>query len=342
MKILITGGAGFIGSHLAERLLQRGDDVYAVDDLSTGAIENIQHIKNHPRFSYFIDSIGNRQLTGELVDICDIVYHLAAAVGVRLIVESPVRTIETNIRGTEVVLSLAAKKRKRVLITSTSEVYGKRNHVPFREDDDLVLGPTSKGRWSYACSKAIDEFLAIAYWKEKRVPTVIARLFNTVGPRQTGRYGMVIPNFVKQALAGSDITVFGDGTQSRCFTHVSDAVDALIALAEHPDAVGEVYNIGSSREVTIAELAEKTRRMTRSSSRIVHIPYDIAYEEGFEDMMRRVPDISKIHELTGYKPRISLKQILTSIIAYHKERILARHGGAAIAFPGRLPHLTAR
>jgi UDP-glucose 4-epimerase len=342
MKILITGGAGFIGSHLAERLLERGDDVYAMDDLSTGSIENIQHIKNHPRFSYFIDSIENRQLTGELVDVCDIVYHLAAAVGVRLIVESPVRTIETNIRGTEVVLGLAAKKRKRVLITSTSEVYGKRNRVPFREDDDLVLGPTSKGRWSYACSKAIDEFLAIAYWKEKRVPTVIARLFNTVGPRQTGRYGMVIPSFVKQALAGSDITVFGDGTQSRCFTHVSDAVEALIALAEHPDAVGEVYNIGSSKEVTIAELAEKTRKMTRSSSRIVYIPYDIAYEEGFEDMMRRVPDITKINKLTGYAPKIALKEILSSIIAHHRDRILTRHGGAAIAFPGRFQHFTAR
>ncbi|HWC75933.1 MAG TPA: GDP-mannose 4,6-dehydratase [Blastocatellia bacterium] len=332
MRVLITGGAGFIGSHLAESLLERGDDVYAIDDLSTGSIDNIQHIKNHPRFSYFIDSISNQQLTGELVDMCDIVYHLAAAVGVKLIVESPVRTIETNIRGTEIILGLAAKKRKRVLITSTSEVYGKRNQVPFREDDDLVLGPTSKGRWSYACSKAIDEFLAIAYWKEKRVPTVIARLFNTVGPRQTGRYGMVLPNFVRQALAGDDITVFGDGTQSRCFTHVSDAARALIGLAEHPQAVGEVYNIGGGAEVTIAELAEKTKRMAKSSSRIVNIPYDVAYEEGFEDMMRRVPDITKINTLIGYTPKVTLNEILAGIISHQEERLATRHGAAAIAF----------
>jgi nucleoside-diphosphate-sugar epimerase len=341
MRVLITGGAGFIGSHLAERLLERGDDVYAIDDLSTGGIENIQHIKHHPRFTYFIDSISNRQLTGELVDVCDIIYHLAAAVGVRLIVESPVRTIETNIRGTEIVLGLAAKKRKRVLITSTSEVYGKRNHVPFREDDDLILGPTSKGRWSYACSKAIDEFLAIAYWKEKRVPTVIARLFNTVGPRQTGRYGMVIPNFVRQALVDEDITVFGDGTQSRCFTHVADAVGALIGLAEHPGAVGEVYNIGSDREVTIAELAEKTKALAKSSSRIVYIPYDIAYEQGFEDMMRRVPDITKVNKLIGYAPKISLDEILTSIISHQHDRLVTRHGGAAIAFPARVSYSSA-
>src|SRR5919206_2071156 len=234
MKILITGGAGFIGSHLAERLIERGEEVCVIDDLSTGAIENIAAIKNHPNFTYHIDSIRNYRLTAELVDMCDIVYHLAAAVGVRLIVESPVNTIETNIRGTDIILSLAAKKRKRVVITSTSEVYGKRNRVPFSEDDDLVMGATSKGRWSYACSKAIDEFLAIAYWKERRVPTVIARLFNTVGPRQTARYGMVIPNFVQQALSGEEITVFGDGSQSRCFTHVSDAAGALMGLIEHP------------------------------------------------------------------------------------------------------------
>src|SRR5215472_13662929 len=251
MKVLITGGAGFIGSHLAERYLSRGDEVYVIDDLSTGAMENIRHLKEDPLFNYFIDTITNYRLVAELVDLCDITYHLAASVGVRLIVESPVRTIETNIRGTEIVLSVAAKKRKRVLITSTSEVYGKLDRVPFREDDDLVMGPTSKGRWSYACSKAIDEFLAIAYWREKRVPTVIARLFNTVGPRQTGRYGMVIPNFVRQALAGKDLTVYGDGTQSRCFTHVSDVVWALMRLVEHQTAVGEVYNIGSASEVSI-------------------------------------------------------------------------------------------
>src|SRR5215813_10315929 len=255
MRILITGGAGFIGSHLAERLIQRGDEVHIIDDLSTGSIDNIELIKNHANFRYYIDTVRNHRLTAELVDKCDIIYHLAAAVGVRLIVESPVNTIETNTRGTDVVLSIAGKKRKRVLITSTSEVYGKRDSVPFREDDDLVMGPTNKGRWSYACSKAVDEFLAIAYWKEKGVPTVIARLFNTVGPRQTGRYGMVIPNLVQQALAGRDMTVFGDGTQTRCFTHVHDVAGALISLAEHPKAVGEVYNIGSQEEVTILELA---------------------------------------------------------------------------------------
>ncbi|HWP43818.1 MAG TPA: GDP-mannose 4,6-dehydratase [Blastocatellia bacterium] len=320
MKVLITGGAGFIGSHLAERHLGRGDEVYIIDDLSTGSIENIHHLKGHSKFTYYIDTLTNYQLTAELIDLCDVVYHLAAAVGVRLIVESPVKTIETNIRGTEVVLSLAAKKRKRVLITSTSEVYGKRDKVPFREDDDLVMGPTSKGRWSYACSKAIDEFLAIAYWKEKKVPTVIARLFNTVGPRQTGRYGMVIPNFVRQAVAGEDITVFGDGSQSRCFTHVSDAVGALIGLAESSLAVGEVYNVGSDQEVSIKELAERIKRLTGSSSRIVFVPYDVAYEEGFEDMMRRVPDISKIRNLIGYAPSYSLDEILTSVIDYQKTK----------------------
>src|SRR5215831_17250695 len=257
MRILITGGAGFIGSHLAERYLDRGDAVHIIDDLSTGSIDNIRHLKVHPNFSYDIESIHNYRHTAELVDQSDIIFHLAAAVGVRLIVESPVSTIETNIRGTDIVLSLAAKKRKRVLIASTSEVYGKRNSVPFREDDDLVMGPTNKGRWSYACSKAVDEFLAIAYWKEKRVPTVIARLFNTVGPRQTGRYGMVIPNFVQQALTGQDITVYGDGTQTRCFTHVSDVIEALISIAEHPQAVGEVYNIGSDHEISMLELAER-------------------------------------------------------------------------------------
>ncbi|HEX5731467.1 MAG TPA: GDP-mannose 4,6-dehydratase [Blastocatellia bacterium] len=326
MKVLITGGAGFIGSHLTERLLGRGDEVHILDDLSTGSIENIASIKNHPNLTYHIDTIRNYRLTAELVDTCDIIYHLAAAVGVRLIVESPVNTIETNIRGTDIVLSLAAKKRKRVLITSTSEVYGKRNRVPFSEEDDLVMGPTSKGRWSYACSKAIDEFLAIAYWKEKRVPTVIARLFNTVGPRQTGRYGMVIPNFVQQALTGQDLTIFGDGSQTRCFTHVSDVVGALIAIAEHPNAVGEVYNIGSNHEITILDLAKKIREMVGSESEIVFVPYDEAYEEGFEDMLRRVPDISKICALTGYKPRIGLDGILESVIEYHRVRMVGELG----------------
>jgi len=337
MKVLITGGAGFIGSHLAEQLLARGDEVHLLDDLSTGSIENIALIKNHPNLTYHIDTIRNYRLTAELVDTCDIIYHLAAAVGVKLIVESPVNTIETNIRGTEIILCLAAKKRKRVLITSTSEVYGKRDAIPFREDDDLILGPTNKGRWSYACSKAIDEFLAIAYWKEKRVPTVIVRLFNTVGPRQTGRYGMVIPNFVRQALMEQDITVYGDGSQTRCFTHVSDVVKALIKVAEHPNAVGEVYNIGSDREITIMDLAERIKKMTQSESSIVFIPYDQAYEQGFEDMLRRVPDISKIRKLIDYQPTIDLEGILTSVIEYHRVKMVGELGipASSLVFASR-------
>lgn len=320
MRVLITGGAGFIGSHLAERHLQRGDEVYIIDDLSTGSMENIQHIKNQPGFHYALDSVTNQQLVAELVDLCDQTYHLAAAVGVKLIVESPVRTIETNIRGTEIVLAQAAKKRKKVLITSTSEVYGKRETIPFREDDDLVMGATNKGRWSYACSKAIDEFLAIAYWKEKKVPTVIARLFNTVGPRQTGQYGMVVPNFVRQALDGKEITVYGDGSQSRCFTHVSDVVGALMKLIEQPAATGEVYNIGGDQEVTILQLAERVKALTDSSSKITFLPYDQAYEAGFEDMHRRVPDTSKLRNLIDYKPTFGLDEILKDVIAYQRER----------------------
>jgi UDP-glucose 4-epimerase len=323
LKVLITGGAGFIGSHLAESHLKLGDEVYIIDDLSTGSMENIARIKDASNFHYYLDSVTSHHLMAELVDLCDAVYHLAAAVGVRLIVESPVRTIETNIRGTEVVLYHAAKKRKRVLIASTSEVYGKRDRVPFSEGDDLVMGATDKGRWSYACSKAIDEFLAIAYWKEKKVPTTIARLFNTVGPRQTGRYGMVIPNFVRQALKGEDITVYGDGAQSRCFTHVSDVVGALIRLIEAPKAIGEVYNIGSDREVTILELAERVKSLTRSDSRIVFTPYEQAYEEGFEDMLRRVPDLSKIHKLIDYQPTLDLDEILESVIDYQRSRLAA-------------------
>ena len=320
MRVLITGGAGFIGSHLAERHLQRGDEVYIIDDLSTGSMENIQHIKNQPGFHYALDSVTNQQLVAELVDLCDQTYHLAAAVGVKLIVESPVRTIETNIRGTEIVLAQAAKKRKKVLITSTSEVYGKRETIPFREDDDLVMGATNKGRWSYACSKAIDEFLAIAYWKEKKVPTVIARLFNTVGPRQTGQYGMVVPNFVRQALDGKEITVYGDGSQSRCFTHVSDVVGALMKLIEQQEATGEVYNIGGDQEVTILQLAERVKALTDSSSKITFLPYDQAYEAGFEDMHRRVPDTSKLRNLIDYKPTYGLDEILKDVIAYQRER----------------------
>ena len=321
MKVLITGGAGFIGSHLAERYLAQGDDVFVIDDLSTGSIENIRHLKDHKGFEYFLDSVENRQLTAELVDECDVIFHLAAAVGVRLIVESPVHTIETNVRATELVLSLAAKKKKRVLITSTSEVYGKRTQMPFREDDDLLMGPSNKGRWSYACSKALDEFLALAYWKEKRVATTVVRLFNTVGPRQTGRYGMVVPNFVRQALQNKSITIFGDGTQRRCFLHVTDAVEALVALMPKPEAVGQVYNVGSPEEVSIRDLADRVKAMTRSSSPIVLIPYNEAYEEGFEDMLRRVPDISKLQALTGFAPRFTLNDMLKDIIAYTQFRI---------------------
>lgn len=339
MKVLITGGAGFIGSHLAERYLERGDEVYIIDDLSTGSMDNIEHIKANHKFTYYIDTVRHERLLAELVDTCDIIYHLAAAVGVKLIVESPVYTIETNIQGTDIVLKLAAKKRKRVLVASTSEVYGKREHVPFREDDDLVMGPTSKGRWSYACSKAIDEFMAIAYWKEKLVPTVIARLFNTVGPRQTGRYGMVIPNFVRQALAGQDITVYGDGSQTRCFTHVSDVVGALMGLAENFEAVGEVYNIGSNHEVTILQLAERIKQLTQSNSRIVFVPYEDAYEEGFEDMMRRVPDTTKIHNLIGYTPKSNLDEILTSVIEFQRRKMATE--GATPDFQRR-PQLSSR
>jgi UDP-glucose 4-epimerase len=316
MRVLITGGAGFIGSHLSEAYLERGDEVHVLDDLSTGSIDNIRHLRSHPRFEYTIESVHHKAVTAELVDDCDMVFHLAAAVGVKLIVESPVRTIENNVHGTEVVLAAANKKKKKVLIASTSEVYGQSNDVPFREDGNLVMGATTKGRWSYACSKAIDEFLALAYWREKRLPSVVVRLFNTVGPRQTGQYGMVIPTFVRQALAGRPITVFGDGTQSRCFTHVADVVDALIKVMDHPNAVGQVFNIGSDEEVTIGELAEIVKAMTGSRSEIVLVPYCEAYEEGFEDMPRRVPDLTKIGELIGYRPTRSLEQILEDVIAY--------------------------
>ena len=317
MKALITGGAGFLGSHLAEALIARGDTVYVLDNLSTGSIENIEHLKTDRRFHYAIDSVMNEPVTAELIDRVDVVFHLAAAVGVRLIVESPVNTIETNVHGTEMVLKLANKKKKKVLVASTSEVYGKSEDVPFHEDADIVMGPTSKGRWSYACSKAIDEFLALAYHKEKHLPVVIARLFNTVGPRQTGRYGMVVPNFVKQALLGHPITVYGDGEQSRCFTYVTDVVGALLKLADHEGALGQVFNIGNdSEEVSIRALAQRVKERTKSASEIATIPYDKAYESGFEDMPRRVPDLGKIRSLVGYEPKVHLDEILDRVIAY--------------------------
>lgn len=320
MRILITGGAGFIGSHLADAYLKRNDEVFVIDDLSTGSIENIQHLKNNKHFHYRIDSVHNQPVVAELVDECDVIFHLAAAVGVKLIVESPVRTIETNVRGTEVVLNLANKKKKKVLIASTSEVYGLSEQVPFREDGNLVMGATTKGRWSYACSKAIDEFLGLAYWREKKLPTVIVRLFNTVGPRQTGQYGMVIPTFVKQALAGRPVTVYGDGNQSRCFGYVGDVVGALIKLMDHPEAVGQVFNIGSNEEVTILELAKRIKELTGSESEIIFVPYDEAYEEGFEDMPRRVPDISKVGALVNFRPEMTLDNILRSVIDYQSGR----------------------
>jgi len=321
---LITGGAGFIGSHLAERLLSRGDEVLLLDDLSTGSMENIRHLKKFDWMHYFPDTIENRQLLAELVDEADVVFHLAAAVGVRLIVESPVRTIETNVNGTQLVLDAACKKRKLVFAASTSEVYGKNSQVPFREDADLVLGPTTKGRWSYAASKALDEFLALSYWKEKKLPVVIARLFNTVGPRQTGRYGMVMPNFVTQALDGAPITVFGTGQQSRCFCDVRDAVESIVRLISTDRAVGEVVNIGSDHEVTIEGLARLVKEKTGSSSPISYTPYDQAYEPGFEDMQRRVPALEKLEDLTGFRPRTTLPEIIDRVVAHfeHKRELV--------------------
>jgi UDP-glucose 4-epimerase len=319
MKALITGGAGFIGSHLAERLLELNHDVAVIDDLSTGSIENIAHLKGTPRFSYVVDSITNESMLAEMIDGSDVVFHLAAAVGVKLIVERPVHTIETNVHGTEVVLKHANKKRKLVIIASTSEVYGKSADVPFRENADLVLGPSEKHRWAYACSKLIDEFLALAYWKEKKLPIVVARLFNTVGPRQTGQYGMVLPTFVRQALAGEPLTVFGDGTQSRSFTYVGDVVDALVALASEPRAVGEVFNIGNRGEISIHHLAERVKALAGSDSPIRLIPYDQAYEAGFEDMPRRVPDISKLNALIGYEPKVGLEEIIRRVLEHARQ-----------------------
>ncbi len=320
MEALITGGAGFIGSHLAEALLARGDIVYVIDDLSTGTIRNIDHLKVNDRFHYVIDTVENIPVMAELVDRADVIFHLAAAVGVRLVVESPVRTIETNLRGTEIVLALASKKKKPVFIASTSEVYGKSEKVPYSEDDDLLIGPPHVGRWAYACSKAIDEFLALAYWRERGLPVVIGRFFNTVGPRQTGRYGMVLPRFVQQALNGEPITVYGDGEQSRCFGYVEDVVQAVIRLMETPEAVGQVFNIGSDEEITINELAHRVKAISGSASEIVHVPYDQAFGDDFEDMRRRVPDLRKIRCTIGYEPRVGIDEIIQRVIDYEKRR----------------------
>jgi nucleoside-diphosphate-sugar epimerase len=323
LRFLITGGAGFVGSHLAERLLDRGDRVVLLDNLSTGSMDNIRHLKASSGMEYHLDNIENRQLLAELVDDADAIIHLAAAVGVKLIVESPVRTIETNVNGTQLVLEAACKKRKLVLTASSSEVYGKNTNVPFREDADLVLGPTTKGRWSYAASKALDEFLALSYWKEKKLPVIVVRLFNTVGPRQTGRYGMVLPNFVKAALDNDPVSVYGDGKQSRCFCDVRDTVEALVRLIDSPQAVGEVVNVGNTEEISIEGLARLVKQRTGSSSAIEFVPYDKAYEPGFEDMMRRVPSVEKLQAITGFRPQIPLTEIIDRVAAYFQQRTTA-------------------
>jgi UDP-glucose 4-epimerase len=314
MRFLITGGAGFIGSHLSDLLIEHGHGVHVLDDLSTGSIENIRHLKPRPGFQYTIDSAENHAAVAELIDEADIVVHLAAAVGVMLVVDSPVRAIETNVHCTEVVLSHANKKKKPVLIASTSEVYGKSQALPFREDGDMQMGATDKGRWAYACSKAIDEFLAMAYWRERALPITVVRLFNTVGARQTGCYGMVIPRLVSQALAGEPLTVFGDGRQTRCFCHVADVVEALFGLMSEESAYGNVFNVGATAEISILDLAERIIDITGSESRICLTPYDEAYGEGFEDMYRRVPDIAKVHALIGWRPVRTLENVVQDVV----------------------------
>jgi UDP-glucose 4-epimerase len=318
MRVLLTGGAGFVGYHLTEALLAAGHEVEVLDNLSTGSMDNVTPFVGRAGYRYTIDTVMNDAVVGPMMDRADLVFHLAAAVGVKLIVEAPVHTIETNVHGTEVVLKQALRGRKPVVVFSTSEVYGKSTAVPFAETADLVMGPTSKHRWAYACSKALDEFLALAYFKEHQLPVIIVRLFNTVGPRQTGRYGMVIPNFVRQALAGEPITVFGDGTQTRSFTYVGDVVRGLLALMSSPAAIGEVFNIGNTEEVSIMDLARRVKALTDSSSEIVLVPYDQAYEAGFEDMPRRVPALGKINAAVGYAPTVDLDEILTRVIAHER------------------------
>ncbi len=323
MKVLITGGAGFIGSHLADLLLEQGEEVYAIDDLSTGSLKNVEHLQENLKFHLVVDTVLHEAVMNELVFKCDQIYHMAAVVGVKQIMNRPVETLETNVKGTEMVLRLANRHKKKILIASTSEVYGKvmegDNCYLLAEDTDRLMGSTTKRRWAYACSKALDEFLALAYHEEKKLPVVVARLFNTVGPRQTGQYGMVIPNFVQKALIDKPIVVHGDGTQSRSFTHISDAVEALIALMSEPRAVGQVVNVGNTEEVTIKELALMVKDMSGSVSDIEYIPYEKAYGPGFEDMKRRCPDINRIKELIGFQPKVDLRGIIQSVIDYYKE-----------------------
>jgi UDP-glucose 4-epimerase len=321
-RFLITGGAGFIGSHLAERLLALGQRVHVLDNLSTGSIDNVAPLRASPDFEFVMDEVSNERVLAELVDAADVVFHLAATVGVQKIIDSPVETIVNNVHGTETVLNAVAKKRRKIVVASTSEVYGKSTDLPFREDGDLVLGATSKARWSYACSKAIDEFLSIAYWKEKKTPAVVARLFNTIGPRQSGQYGMVVPRFIGQALEEREVTVYGTGEQTRSFTYVEDVVEWLIRLAHDDRAVGEIFNLGNPNEITITELAQRIIRLTGSTSRIRYIPYDQAYESGFEDMGRRDPDITKVAALTGYRPRVEVDEALRRTIEWFREKRL--------------------
>jgi UDP-glucose 4-epimerase len=336
MRYLITGGAGFIGSHLADALIARGDRVTIIDDLSTGSLRNISHLRSHESFESVIDTMLNLPLLEELVEEADAVFHMAAAVGVKLIVQSPVHTIENNVNCTERLLDIANRYKRKVLVASTSEVYGKSAAIPFREDGDLVLGPTTRGRWAYACSKMIDEFLAVAYYRERHLPTVVARLFNTVGPRQTGRYGMVVPRFVSQALENEPISVYGDGSHSRCFTHVADTVRALVGLMDTDSTVGEVYNIGSCEETTILDLAHRVKALTESSSEITFVPFTVAYEENFEDIRRRLPSIRKIEQAIGWRPELDLQSILEAVIESTRQASAAtpiseRRGRAVVA-----------
>lgn len=322
MKNLITGGAGFIGSHLAEALLKRKEDVVIIDNLSTGSIDNIEHLRSNPRLSFHLDSIMNETLMKRLVKDCDVIYHMAAAVGVKYIIDNPLESIQTNVKGTEIVLELAnAVGKKKVIVASTSEIYGKdrQGKRKFKEDDDRVLGSTTISRWSYSCAKAMDEFLALAYWREKKLPVTIVRFFNTIGPRQTGTYGMVVPRFVKHALLGQPITIYGDGKQTRSFCYVTDVVQAVMSLARSDKATGEIFNIGNPNPITILELAERVKRLTGSASPIIHVPYEKAYEKGFEDMRHREPDIAKIRGLIGFKPEVDLDDALKAIIKYFEK-----------------------